>query len=129
MLGLSDLSALDFEVGEQEAEKPMPVEQQTESKAKLPIRPLTHAPSVHAPAPATAEAHAVAQAAYGTGQIRQDIFSLTEGLVTIEWPSSLSAESYQDVSDWLDIVKRKIGRSVSDALHLRDSTQAKLSSE
>ncbi len=44
---------------------------------------------------------------------RQDVFSLTEGPVTIQWPASLSPESYEDLADWLDIVKRKIGRSVS----------------
>jgi hypothetical protein len=44
--------------------------------------------------------------------VRQDVFSLTEGPVTIQWPATLSPESFQDLADWLDIVKRKIGRSV-----------------
>jgi hypothetical protein len=44
--------------------------------------------------------------------VRQDVFSLAEGPVTIQWPASISADSFQDVGDWLDIVKRKIGRSV-----------------
>jgi hypothetical protein len=48
-------------------------------------------------------------------RIRQDIFSLAEGTVTIQWPAALSAESFQDLADWLDIVKRKIGRSVKAA--------------
>ena len=43
---------------------------------------------------------------------RQDVFSLAEGPVTIQWPASLSPESFEDLRDWLDIVKRKIGRSV-----------------
>jgi hypothetical protein len=43
---------------------------------------------------------------------RQDVFSLAEGPVIIQWPAYLSAESFQDLGDWLDIVKRKIGRSV-----------------
>ena len=30
----------------------------------------------------------------------------------VQWPSSLSPESLQDIEDWLDILKRKIGRSV-----------------
>jgi hypothetical protein len=46
------------------------------------------------------------------GGLRQDVFSLAEGPVTIQWPASLSPDSYQDLGDWLDIVKRKIGRSV-----------------
>jgi hypothetical protein len=43
----------------------------------------------------------------------QDVFSLAEGPVTIQWPASLSAESYEDFSGWLDLLKRKIGRSVA----------------
>ena len=43
---------------------------------------------------------------------RQDIFTLAEGQVAIQWPASLSPESFEDFSAWLDIVKRKIGRSV-----------------
>jgi hypothetical protein len=44
---------------------------------------------------------------------RQDVFSLEEGTVTIQWPVALSPESFEDLSAWLDILKRKIGRSVS----------------
>lgn len=44
---------------------------------------------------------------------RQDVFSLVEGPVTIQWPAVISAESYQDLADWLDILKRKISRSVN----------------
>jgi hypothetical protein len=45
--------------------------------------------------------------------VRNDVFSLAEGPVTIQWPAALSAESVKDIGDWLDIVKRKIGRSVT----------------
>ncbi|THD11845.1 hypothetical protein [Metallibacterium scheffleri] len=44
--------------------------------------------------------------------MRQDVFSIEEGAVTIEWPAALSVESLKDVEDWLTIVKRKISRSV-----------------
>jgi hypothetical protein len=44
--------------------------------------------------------------------IKQDVFSIGEGEITVRWPSSLSADSFEDVSAWLDILKRKIGRSV-----------------
>jgi len=43
---------------------------------------------------------------------RRDIFSLTEGQVVLQWPGSLSKESFEDLGAWLDLVKRKIGRSV-----------------
>ncbi len=44
---------------------------------------------------------------------RQDIFSLDEGAVKIEWPEPLSPESFEDLSAWLDVWKRKIGRSIA----------------
>jgi hypothetical protein len=47
--------------------------------------------------------------------MRQDIFSLTEGTVTIQWPTPLSADSIQDLKDWLKIVERKITRSEAPA--------------
>jgi hypothetical protein len=43
---------------------------------------------------------------------RQDVFSIGEGTVTVQWPASISSESFEDVSAWLDILKRKIGRAV-----------------
>jgi hypothetical protein len=52
--------------------------------------------------------------------VRQDVFSLGEGPVTIQWPASLSPESFQDLSAWLDILKRKIGRSVPFKVTKRD---------
>lgn len=45
---------------------------------------------------------------------RQDVFSLPEGPVTLIWPAGLSKESNEDLSSWLDIIKRKIGRSAAD---------------
>lgn len=45
------------------------------------------------------------------GHMRQEVFSLAEGTVAIEWPGDLSPESFEDLSDWLDILKRKIGRA------------------
>jgi hypothetical protein len=43
---------------------------------------------------------------------RQDVFSLPEGPVTIQWPANMSTDSFEDLSAWIDILKRKIGRSV-----------------
>jgi len=48
----------------------------------------------------------------GDDRYRSDLFSLSEGTVTLVWPKSLSKESFQDLSDWLDLMKRKIERSV-----------------
>lgn len=44
--------------------------------------------------------------------MRQDVFSIEEGAVTIQWPAALSKESLQDIEDWLEIIKRKIARSL-----------------
>jgi hypothetical protein len=46
---------------------------------------------------------------------KQDVFSVGEGVVTISWPTSISSDSFEDISGWLDILKRKIGRSVTKA--------------
>jgi len=44
--------------------------------------------------------------------MRQEVFVLTEGDVTIQWPERLSADSFDDFSDWLKILERKIKRGV-----------------
>jgi hypothetical protein len=46
------------------------------------------------------------------GKLQKDIFSLKEGEVVLFWPSPLSEESVRDVTDWLEIVKRKFARAV-----------------
>jgi len=48
----------------------------------------------------------------GVPGMREDIFSLTEGTVTLQCPAPLTPESFQDLAEWLDLVKRKIGRSM-----------------
>lgn len=48
----------------------------------------------------------------GGANMRQDTFSLDEGLVVLQWPAQLSPESYEDLKDWMGLQLRKIGRSV-----------------
>lgn len=48
--------------------------------------------------------------AKGVG-MRQEVFALTEGDVTIQWPERLSPESMEDFSDWLRILERKVKRN------------------
>jgi hypothetical protein len=43
--------------------------------------------------------------------LRQDVFSLAEGQVALQWPTGLSQESIEDLQDWLDLMKRKIARA------------------
>lgn len=42
----------------------------------------------------------------------RDVFELEEGEVSITIPRKLSADSFQDLVDWLELVKRKAARSV-----------------
>lgn len=44
--------------------------------------------------------------------VKRDIFSLNEGEVIIQWPCPLSSDSVDDLTAWLELVKRKIARSV-----------------
>ena len=53
--------------------------------------------------------------------MQEDVFSLSEGRVVIQWPSPLSAESIQDLKDWLKIVERKITRSTNEAAKEKSS--------
>ena len=43
--------------------------------------------------------------------VRQDSFSMDEGLAVLRWPEKLSKESFADFKDWLDLQMRKIARS------------------
>lgn len=61
--------------------------------------------------------------------MRQDIFSLAEGTVTIQWPTPLSADSIQDLKDWLKIVERKITRSANEEKSSTVETFKKLGQE
>jgi hypothetical protein len=45
-------------------------------------------------------------------QMQEDVFSLKEGRVVLQWPTPLSEESVQDLKDWLAIVERKFSRAV-----------------
>jgi hypothetical protein len=44
--------------------------------------------------------------------MRQAIFPLDAGDATIQWPEGLTEENYKDLEDWIEIVMRKIKRSV-----------------
>lgn len=50
----------------------------------------------------------------GDRSMRQDVFSLDSGDVTISWPVPLTQEAVTDIKDWLKIVERKIARSLAE---------------
>lgn len=45
---------------------------------------------------------------------QKDVFSFSDGIVSITFPESLSEESFQDLTDWLLILHRRIGRRVKN---------------
>lgn len=46
--------------------------------------------------------------------MKQDVFTLDEGEAVLQWPAELTQASFEDLSDWLKLALRKIGRSISD---------------
>lgn len=52
---------------------------------------------------------------------KEDVFSLDEGSVILQWPSRLSKASAEDLEDWLALIGRKIKRAAESApISLRD---------
>ena len=45
--------------------------------------------------------------------MKEDVFALSEGDVVLQWPESLSRESFEDLQEWTVIVLRKIERRVA----------------
>ena len=45
--------------------------------------------------------------------MKEDVFSLTEGDVVLQWPELLSQESFEDLKVWAGIVLRKIEREIA----------------
>jgi hypothetical protein len=45
-------------------------------------------------------------------RMQEDVFSLSEGRASFQWPTPLSKDSIEDLKDWLKILERKISRSV-----------------
>lgn len=51
-------------------------------------------------------------ALYEATTLNEDVFTLEQGTVTIKWPKVLSEASYQDLEDWLELIKRKAKRAI-----------------
>lgn len=70
--------------------------------------PIATVPTVTAPSvPQT-----VAVVAAPAQGFKQDVFTLSEGDVTLRWPEGLSKESFPDLIDWLEVMQRKIARAI-----------------
>lgn len=44
--------------------------------------------------------------------MKQEIFALDTGEVTVQWPAALSEADFDDIGAWLKILERKIKRCV-----------------
>lgn len=55
---------------------------------------------------------------------KQDVFTTATGEVVVRWPAVLSVEDYADLEGWLEMLKRKIKRSISP--NLKNDSPAKI---
>ncbi len=55
--------------------------------------------------------------------MKQDVFSLEEGQVVIQWPESLSQESYEDFEGWINLILRRAKRSITKAKNDSEDNQ------
>jgi hypothetical protein len=82
----------------------------------LPVNELRRAdapPMAHSPQPQIVRASLLP-----TMTMHEDVYSIPEGRIVVQWPATLSAESLQEVKDYLKLLERKISRSTG-----KDSTK------
>lgn len=46
----------------------------------------------------------------------QDTYTTKAGEMIVRWPDDLSQEEYEDIEGWLEMIKKKIRRSVKNAV-------------
>lgn len=56
-------------------------------------------------------------------EMRQETFTFDEGDVVLQWPATLTPDSFEDFSDWIELVKRKIQRSITKQSALKDGEE------
>jgi len=79
--------------------------------AKSSLSP-TPPPSPFAPSSGTPKATVLARRQLLQSGVKEDVFTLDEGLVVIQYPERLSQESFEDFESWLQLVIRKAKRSI-----------------
>lgn len=79
----------------------------------IPVNEVTVMPeaAVNIPAIPPATPTPVRTAPVGS---RQDTFSLDEGVAVLQWPASLSSQSFEDFESWIQLQLKKIKRSVAN---------------
>jgi len=79
--------------------------------AGLPVDEITEQTRPEPAIPPAVRNHITSNQTSGKANMREDVFSLSEGTVTFQWPVPLSDDSIQDLKDWFKILERKISRS------------------
>jgi hypothetical protein len=90
-----------------ELEPDEPVKNERERKEPERRGPLANPPPERRPSPLMRRPPVTASS-------KQDVFSLPEGEVVLQWPEPLSSESYEDFESWVKLVLRKVKRSVQE---------------
>lgn len=78
-----------------------------ETATGLPVRQLQRA---EAPA-VLPQAQNLRMPILPTTTVKEDVYSLPEGRIVVQWPATLSPESVEEVKDYLKLLERKIVRS------------------
>jgi hypothetical protein len=76
----------------------------------LPVQQLIPASASAAPPPHSQIARVTS---LPTTTMQEDVYSLPEGRIVVQWPTVLSVESVQEVKDYLKLLERKIVRSTA----------------
>jgi hypothetical protein len=77
------------------------------SSTGLPVSQLTRAAApIPTPAPQGLRVQSSPQI-----NMQEDVYSLPEGRIVVQWPTALSPESVQEIKDYLKLLERKIVRS------------------
>lgn len=71
------------------------------------------APEVGGNPPNDAASNLLTLGVNAKNDMRQDVFSLDEGTVVLQWPAQMSADSYEDFESWIQLQLRKIKRSIT----------------
>jgi len=56
--------------------------------------------------------------------MNNEVFTLMEGEVTLQWPANMSPESYEDFKEWLNLIAKKAGRTVDKTNAKDDSAKS-----
>jgi len=56
--------------------------------------------------------------------MNNEVFTLEEGEVTLQWPANMSPESYEDFKEWLNLIAKKVGHTVDRTNPKNDSAKS-----